>query len=153
MQLYMSRAAESSARDVLDTVPLVMQFIRDRIRLQRTAGLSVLQFRTLAFLSRVRKASLSTVADHAGLSLPAMSRMMNGLVKSGLVERQTVATNRQIALTLTAKGRTTREKMRDGVRKQLADSLKTLSTAEQKVIQEAMQSLHRVFDTPVPGET
>jgi len=150
----MSRAAESSARDVLDTVPLVMQFIRDRIRLQRTAGLSVLQFRTLAFLSRVRKASLSTVADHAGLSLPAMSRMMNGLVKSGLVERQTVATNRrQIALTLTAKGRTTREKMRDGVRKQLADSLKTLSTAEQKVIQEAMQSLHRVFDTPVPGET
>lgn len=146
----MDNPARQCAREILDTVPLVMRFIRDQVRYRRTAGLSLPQFRTLIFLRRVRNSSLSAVACHLGLSLPAMSRLINGLVDDRLVERQTVSTNRrQIALTITARGRVTLEKARGEIRLRLAGSLKNLPLAEQKVVQRAMRVLHRAFDHQV----
>ena len=143
----MKRTVESCAREVLETVPVVMRFIRDQVRQRRTAGLSLPQFRTLIFLNRVKDSSLSAVAEHMGLSLPAMSRLIDGLVADGLVRRQTVSTNRrQIALTLTARGQATLGKVRYEIRLRLADSLKDLPAAEQKTVQRAMQVLHKVFD-------
>ena len=143
----MDNPARQCAREILETVPLVMRFIRDQVRQRRTAGLSLPQFRTLIFLNRVKNSSLSAVAGHLGLSLPAMSRLINGLVDDRLVERQPVSTNRrQIALTLTARGQATLEKVRDEIRLRLADSLKNLPAAEQKTVQRAMRVLHKVFD-------
>jgi DNA-binding MarR family transcriptional regulator len=139
--------ARPCARDVLDAVPLVMRFIRERVRQRRTAGISLPHFRTLAFLDRSSHASLSAAAGHLGLSLPAMSRLVNGLVAAGLVGRQTVSTNRrQVALTLTARGRTTLEKIRGEIRLHLVGALEDLPAAEHKTIQQAMRILHRVFD-------
>jgi DNA-binding MarR family transcriptional regulator len=143
----MDTAAQPYAHELLETVPLVMRFIRDQVRRRRTAGLSLPRFRTLVFLGRVNNSSLSAVAEHLGLSLPAMSRLINGLVDDRLVARQLVLTNRrQIALTLTARGQATLEKVRNEIRLRLADSLKNLPAAEQKTVQRAMQVLHRVFD-------
>ena len=143
----MGSASQPCAREILETVPLVMRFIRDQVRRRRTAGLSLPQFRTLIFLRRVEDASLSAVAGHLGLSLPAMSRLINGLVAARLVARQIVLTNRrQIALTLTARGRTTLEKARAEIRRQLAGPLKELSAAEQKAVQHAMELLRRTFE-------
>lgn len=145
----MSRVAESCARDLLETVPLVMRFIRDPVRRGRAAGLSLPQFRALNFLHRVTDSSLSAVAGHLGLSLPAMSRLVNGLVARGLVERRTVATNRrQVALALTARGQAVLEKVRGGIRRRLAEALKSLPAAEQKTIQRAMQALRNAFRPP-----
>lgn len=144
----MDDLARQCARDILDTVPPVMRFIRDQVRLRRTAGLSLPQFRTLIFSSRIKNPSLSAVAEHLGLSLPAMSRLINGLVAHKLVERQTVSTNRrQIALTLTARGRATLEVVRNEIRLQLADSLKGLPAAEQRTVQQAMRVLYKIFES------
>ncbi len=143
------RADEQSAHDLLDTAPLVMRFIRAGVRRHTTAGLSLPQFRTLSFLSRTHRSSLSTVAEYLGLSLPAMSRLVNGLVAGGMVGRQTVSSNRrQIALTVTARGRAVLEKVRSEVRRALAGAMKSLPRAEQKAIQRAMQILRGVFDKP-----
>jgi DNA-binding MarR family transcriptional regulator len=143
----MGSASRQCAREILETVPLVMRFIRDRVRQRRTVGLSLPQFRTLIFLSRAKNSSLSAVAEHMGLSLPAMSRLVNGLVDDRLVERQLVSTNRrQIALTLTAQGQATLEKVRSEIRRQLAGTLKTLPASEQKTVQRAMRMLHQVFN-------
>jgi len=143
----MDHPARQCARDILETVPLVMRFIRNQVRQRCTAGLSLPQFRTLVFLNRTKNSSLSAVADHLGLSLPAMSRLINGLVNGRLVERQTVSTNRrQIALTLTTLGQATLEKVRDEIRLRLADSLKNLPAPEQKAVQRAMQVLYQAFD-------
>jgi DNA-binding MarR family transcriptional regulator len=144
---------EQCAREILETVPAVMRFIRDQVRRRRAAGLSLPQFRSLAFLGRVQDASLSAVAGHLGLSRPAMSRLINGLVASRLVARQTVAMNRrQIALTLTATGRATLEKVRGEIRLRLADALTDLPAREQKAVHRAMRILHRVFDAqPAAG--
>ncbi len=142
----MDNPARQCAHEILETVPLVMRFMRDQVRQRRTAGLSLPQFRTLIFLNRAKNSSLSAVAGHLGLSLPAMSRLINGLVDDRLVERQPVSTNRrQIALTLTVRGRATLEKVRDEIRLRLADSLKNLPAAEQKTVQRAMQVLHKAF--------
>ncbi len=147
----MRNNSRQCARDVLDTVPLVMRFIRDQVRLRRTAGLTLPQFRTMVFLKRTRRSSLSAVSEHLGLSLPAMSRLINGLVRGGLLERETVPANRrQVALTLTNKGQITLEKVRGEIRLHLAASLKQLTAADQKAVQDAMSLLRKVFDCPTP---
>ncbi|HTX22107.1 MAG TPA: MarR family transcriptional regulator [Candidatus Aquilonibacter sp.] len=142
----MGDGREQCAREILETVPAVMRFIRDQVRRRGAAGLSLPQFRTLIFLGRVKNSSLSAVAEHLGLSLPAMSRLINGLVDHRLAQRQTVSTNRrQVALTLTVRGQAALEKARKEVRSQLADSIRFLPGSEQKTIQRAMQMLHKVF--------
>lgn len=143
----MAGLPEQCAREILDTAPAVMRFIRDQVRRRRAAALSLAQFRTLVFLGRVKDSSLSAVAEHLGLSLPAMSRLVNGLVGGGLVGRQSVSTNRrQIALNVTAEGRARLEKARSAIRLRLAEAVKDLSASEQKSILDAMGILQKVFD-------
>jgi MarR family transcriptional regulator for hemolysin len=143
----MNNPAQQCAREILETVPQVNLFIFDQIRRQRTAGLLLPQYRALAFLSRIKNSSLSAVAAHLGLSLPSMSRLIDGLVASRLVRRQPVPTNRrQIALTLTVRGRATLEKGRNGIRLQLAGALRDLPVDGQKDIHCAMKLLQKAFD-------
>src|SRR5215213_381338 len=78
---------EACAREMLDAVPLVMRVIRAHMCRHRS-GLSVPQFRTLCYLSGAAGSSLSAVADFVGLSLPAMSRLVDGLVEIGLLDRR-----------------------------------------------------------------
>jgi DNA-binding MarR family transcriptional regulator len=142
----MEDASKHCSREILETVPLVMQFIREQVRQRRAAALSLPHFRTLSFLCRVNEASLSAAAYHLGLSLPAMSRLINTLVAARLVTRQTVATNRrQIALSVTARGRTMVEQVRGDIRGDLVAALKTIPAAEYKTILRAMHLLHGVF--------
>jgi DNA-binding MarR family transcriptional regulator len=144
---------ERCAREILEAAPAVVRFIREQVRRRRAAGLSLPQFRTLAFLSRVQNASLSAAAEHLGLSLPAMSRLVNGLVDSRFVERQTVSTNRrQIALTVTDRGRATLENVRGEIRRQLAGAMKPLPAAEQQTVLQAMRMLRRIFDSQIAAE-
>ena len=148
----MSRAVDVCARDLLETVPPVMRFIRDQVRQGRAAGLSLPQYRTLNYVRRVKQPSLTDVAGRLGLSLPAMSRLANGLVGRGLIERRTVATNRrQIALGLTARGATTLEAGRAVIRRELAEALQALPAAELKAIQRALPPLQQAFGRALPA--
>jgi hypothetical protein len=57
------------AREVMETVPLVMRFIHTEMRSRRAPLLSVPQFRVLTFLSGRPGAPLSSVAEHLGVAL------------------------------------------------------------------------------------
>jgi len=143
----MDNPTRQCAREILETTPLVMRFIREQIRRHPAAGLLLPQFRALAFVDRTPNTSLSTVAGHLGLSLPAMSRLINGLVGRKLVERQTVSTNRrQIALTLTARGRAALEKGRGEIRPRLAEVLEAIPAREKKAVLRAMRMLREIFE-------
>ena len=83
----MSKLVEETAHQVLDVIPLVMRTIRSEFRSQRSTELSVPQFRTLAFLRNNDGASLSSLANHLGLTLPSMSKLVDGLVSRGFVAR------------------------------------------------------------------
>src|ERR1700685_2433550 len=73
---------------ILDVVPPIARTIRKMMRQHRLAGLSVPQFRALGLLSVSPQASLSCVAESIGSSLPAASRMIDGLVSKKLVGRK-----------------------------------------------------------------
>ncbi len=85
----MTTSPDACAQEILDVVPVVMRSIRAEMRRHRTADLSVPQFRTLAFIDRNADASLSDVAEHIGLTLPSMSKIVEGLVVRKFVTRQT----------------------------------------------------------------
>jgi DNA-binding MarR family transcriptional regulator len=107
--------AAECAESIVDVVPLVMRAIQAEMRSARTRGLSVPQFRALAYIDYHPGASLSDVAEHVGLTLPSTSKMIDGLVARELVARDVCAVDRRrIALALTERGRSVLDSARRG---------------------------------------
>lgn len=143
-----SASALECGRELLDVVPGVLRAIRVVMRGNRAAGLSVPQFRTLCFLNHYGGASLSAVADHLDLSLPAMSRMVNGLVVRGYVLRRAGSGDRRhVSLTLSAKGKTVMHGTRKAAEPQLAAELDRLTPQQRQAVSEAMGALRELFHT------
>jgi DNA-binding MarR family transcriptional regulator len=137
-----SPSTKVCARTLMEVVPQVMRIIRTEMRQHRAADLSVPQFRTLGFLSRQPGASLSAVAEHIGLTLPAMSTLVDGLVERNLVARGSALDDRRrIALTLTKQGQTILETTHAATEARLADWLAKLSTGDREIVVQAMQAL------------
>lgn len=148
--------SDECARDLLDVVPPVVRAIRHLMRDHRLRGLSVPQFRAMSLLSYSPKASLSTVADFIGSSLPAASRMIDGLVARKLVARKECCNDRrQVSLVLTQRGQSAFRESRLATQRQLAERLAGLSPAEQKGVMEAMRCLGEIFgsDADIPRGT
>jgi MarR family transcriptional regulator for hemolysin len=140
--------ADECAREVLEVIPLMMQVIRTCMRSQRRPGLSVPQFRTLTYLQRRPGATLSDIAEHLGLTLPSMSKLIDGLVGQNLVTRKvSPADRRYVTLILTPLGQTTFQSALQATQIQLAQLLVTLSDGERATIIQAMQAL-RLLCTP-----
>jgi len=134
------------AREILETIPLTMQAIGGQMRANPPLNLSVHQFRTLMFLSRHEGASLSDAAGHLGLSLPSVSKLVDGLVARGVVARQPHPRDRRrVTLTLTANGRSTLQTVREAVQAHLARILVTLPPAQRATVMQAMRALRQVF--------
>ncbi len=137
---------KACAGEVLDTVPLIMQFIRVEMRRSRGPGVSVPQFRVLTYLNRTEGASLSAVADRVGLSLPAMSRLVDGLVRRELVRREESAEDRRrVTLRLTNLGKELVRTSRVGAQAHLAEALTALAPSDRAEVAEAMRRLRPVF--------
>src|SRR5512143_1921672 len=142
----MTSSPDVCAQEILEVVPIVMRTIRAELRRHRTADLSVPQFRTLAFIDRNVDASLSDVTEHIGLTLPSMSKIVDGLVARKLVTRQTHPTDRRrMTLTLTARGQTALQTSREATRACLAEDLAAVTDRERETIRQAMCVLRPVF--------
>ena len=123
-----------------------MRFMRCQMRGHRQAELTVPQFRALIFLSHNDDASLSAMAEHLGLSLPAVSRMVDLLVKRSLLKRQARSSDRRcVSLSLTERGQATFRAAMQATRAALAERLRTLSTQERSLVSGAMGILERLF--------
>src|SRR5215470_14895794 len=93
------------AEEVMDTVPLVMRFMRAEVRRHEKTASSVTQIRVLAFLKRNPGASLSGVADHLCVTRATASATIERMVRRGLVDRSDNPNERRcIVLTATAAG-------------------------------------------------
>jgi len=135
----------------METVPLVMRFIRAEMRRQRTRSLSVPQFRALVFLSRHPGASLSSVADHLGVTRPTASALVDRLVRRGLVTRtEHPQERRRIVLALTLTGARHLQQAREVARTRIAGMLAGLSIAELRKIAEGIALLESVFKEASP---
>jgi DNA-binding MarR family transcriptional regulator len=139
-------AARRCAAGLLASVPAVMRFIRQEMRAHRQAQLSVPQFRALVFVSLSDEPSLSAMAEHLGLSLPAASRLVDLLVKRGLMGRRVdVADRRRVSLSLTARGRATCRRARRATQAALARRFERLSAQDLALVSRALGILGHAF--------
>ena len=155
MQLLQSESnsptSADCARQVLDVVPAVMRPLRQQMRSHRAAGLSIPQFRALCFVERYDGASLSAVAEHLDLSLPTVSRMINGLVERGYMQRRSSEDDRRhMSLSLRPRGQAVMKAARQATQQFLADKFRDLSAAQREALCVAMHALHEVFEQDMP---
>ncbi len=142
----MTSPTAECARQVLEVVPMVMHAIRTEMRGHRDSDLSVPQFRVLIYLNRHAGASLSDIAEHMGLTLPSLSKMMDGLVTRRLVTRQPDPRDRRrITLSLTPSGETAMQAAYAGTQAQLGRRLAALSPADCLKVTESMAALREIF--------
>jgi DNA-binding MarR family transcriptional regulator len=144
--LPLAASAQECARQILYVAPRMVREIRRLMRNHRLSDLSVPQFRALGLLSFWPHASLSILADHVGTSLPAASRMVDGLVTRKLVARKVSPKDRrQVSLALTARGASAFRASREAAAKQLSKQLDGLSTQQKRSVIDAMQILAGIY--------
>ncbi|HEX8995445.1 MAG TPA: MarR family winged helix-turn-helix transcriptional regulator [Ktedonobacterales bacterium] len=139
-------APETLAAALMEVAPLVMREIRRLMRSHRGAELSVPQFRALGYVRRHPACSLTEVADHLGLSVPATSRLIEALVAAGYIMREVSATDRRyIALRLSEQGERIQAEARAAALHSLTSLLEPLDATERERIMHALEPLRQVF--------
>ncbi len=130
----------------MDVVPMVMRQIITHMRKERTAGMSVPQFRALILLDRQSHSPLTDVAEHLGLSVPSASRMIQGLVVKGFILREPGSSDRrQVSLTLSERGRAVMKNAQRKTEAQLAEILSRLSADQRGEVTHATNLLREAF--------
>jgi MarR family transcriptional regulator for hemolysin len=142
----MTKLLDTCAHELMDTAPQILQSIRVEMRRGRGSDISIPQFRTLRFIQCNPDSSLSYLAEHLGLTLPSVSKLVDGLVKQKLITRKSsTADRRKLTLVLTQTGSSIVDSARAGARSTLAQKLKHLSDDELETISQAMQILRPIF--------
>jgi DNA-binding MarR family transcriptional regulator len=140
--------AEDCAQAVLDTVPVVMRSIRGELRSHRNQDLSVPQFRILIYINNHPDASISAVAEHIGLTLPTLSKMIDLLVARQWVTRVPCSEDRRrMQLGLTERGLKMLQEAQQSTRHHLALCLAGLAPEQLDQVIHSMQLLQGTFST------
>jgi MarR family transcriptional regulator for hemolysin len=142
----MTKLLNTCAHELMDTTPQILQSIRVETRRGRGSDISIPQFRTLRFIQRIPNSSLSSLAEHLGLTLPSVSKLVDRLVKQKLIIRQESTADRRCrTLELTKVGATIVNSARDEAQLNLAKKMAHLSDADLETIHKAMQLLRPLF--------
>ena len=137
-----------AASELVEVVPSITRAIREQMRQHRTSELTVTQFRVLAFLNRHPGASLSDVADHIGLTLPSMSKLIDQLVARKVVAREADKQDRRrVTLALTGRGHTILDSARSATREFMTERLEQLERQDLETVLAALQILRPLFAT------
>jgi DNA-binding MarR family transcriptional regulator len=142
----MPASAKQTASEMLRVMPLVMRGIRAEMRSHGALGLSVPQFRALAFVRRHPGASLSGAAEHVGVTLPSMSRLIDGLVRRKLMRRRIhPGDRRRITLDVTARGRALWQAAYDLTQASMTRKLSVLNGGQRATVVRALRILLHLF--------
>ncbi|MBG1271006.1 MarR family winged helix-turn-helix transcriptional regulator [Nostoc sp. WHI] len=141
------KTSEECAARVMDTIPLLMRFIRADMRANSAASLSIPQLRSLAFLNRSPNASLSDLAEHLGVTCATASATTERLVQRDLVQRiDDPQERRRVLLNLTQEGKDQLKQSQDQTRTHIADLLEGLTPEQVSHIEEGLALLKNVFE-------
>jgi DNA-binding MarR family transcriptional regulator len=148
----MTQLAQEAAEQALEAVPVVMRTIRAQLRSHRSTDISVPQFRAMGYINRNDGASLSDLANHIGLTLPSMSKLVDGLVGRKLVRRVSHSRDRRrICLSLTPSGREELKAAYRFTEHYFADKMAHLDDNDLRGITQAMQLLKGLFAQETRG--
>ena len=139
-------ASNSLSSSVLEAVPLVMRVIRKELRARRDPDLTLPEFRALGFVNRNPGCPLNELAEHVGVEAPSASKLVENLVRRGLVRRIPHAVDRRrVQLSATAKGARSIERAFDHTRQFIAEHLAHLDKDEQDQLMQSMEILKEAF--------
>lgn len=136
-------ALEQVALHIVETLPRMFKTVKQRLRSNdpscRELGDS--QMWTLRMLAEGKQVT-SELAHHFNVTTPTMTRIVDGLVNKGLVERRhDPEDRRRIYLEVTAKGTKSAKKAHEQFRATLADYLSPLSSEQLEDIMRAFAHL------------
>ena len=124
---------------VMDAGLLVSRFVRAELWRQKPAGLSLAQFRGLAYVNAYPDCAPSELAEYLMLTRPAVTRLVDELARRRLLGRRVDAEDRRRqTLSLTAAGRRMLDSHLVLVRRLVADRLESLSASERERVRSAM---------------
>jgi DNA-binding MarR family transcriptional regulator len=108
-------------------------------------GLSLTQIKTAQFLAETKEPlSLGAIGDHLGLSLPAVSRAVDGLVKRGLCTREEdPADRRSKRIVITGRGRRLYERLHEIRVAGIRDWAEGLNPADRDALLVALRPIAR----------
>ena len=133
------------SRHFVEVIPRSMWSIRYGMREAAGQDLTVPQFRCLAMLSRKSRTN-GELAERMGVSVPAMSRMVDGLVGLGLLIRVPQATDRrQIKLELSLDGRRKFQRMRRHTHGLFVSKFSVLEEGKRRRLREGLAVLGELF--------
>lgn len=129
----------------MDTVPILMREITHEMRLRTMSGLTMPQFRTLNYLKRHPRASLSDVAAFLGLTLPSTSKLVQKFVTQKIVQRRVAKDRRRVCLSLTEEGSEALARARQETQAKLMATLSSLTPEELAAVSTALRVLNTAF--------
>lgn len=120
------------ASTLLDAAPRAMSWIRTTMRDAMKGELTVPQFRTLVHLVKRGPMTNGALAERQGVSVAAMSRMVETLARKGLVGREASAVDRRaLVIAATEEGLRLYGKSRTAVQHLLREKFIRLPAADQ----------------------
>lgn len=140
-----SNLRQQVAALLLELTPVQMRALRAEARDYR-GSLTIPQFRMLVNLARGPHNNKS-LAALLGVSIPAASRMAEGLVKAGLIRKgsPTEGDKREVVLSLTEKGERKVEETRLHVRARFEEKLARFPDSELTSARAGLESLKKIF--------
>ena len=143
----MDEKLEKCARQLMETIPTIMQTIRVEMRSGRGSDLSIPQFRALRFIQSNDHPTLSAVADVLGLTLPSTSKIVDGLVKKKLISRsESIKDRRCLALEINPSGEAIVNAAQLRAQTSLVNILKNIPQDQSDLIYQCMSYLQSLFD-------
>lgn len=142
------------AQTFVNVIPRSMWAIRHEVRKQVRSNaqidLTVPQFRVLAQVSESPK-SLSQLADSIGTSVPAMSRMVDCLVKRKLLKRTAGESDRrQVRVELSELGKKSYDEFKKRTHEEFSESFQKLSEGDRESLMNGLRVLERFLDMKLP---
>ncbi len=134
------RSADRCASAVVDAGLAVSRLVRAQLRRTRPHGLTLPQIRALAFVNADPACAPSQLAEYLMLSRPAVTRLLDGLVRRKLVTRHPDPDDRRrLRLSLTSAGRVRLESYFRAARAIVATRLGALSPSDRRAVERAMR--------------
>jgi DNA-binding MarR family transcriptional regulator len=148
------QATVATPQQVADVLAVLSAYVNraaspEMFRVLGAVGLSFTQMKALFVLSERDEMSVKEIAAHLALSLPAMSRSVDGLVQRGHVARRECASDRRSKLVaLLPQGREVLDRITAAREAALVEFAAELSDAERTALHTALLPIAQRITSP-----
>lgn len=135
-----------SAKKMLEVIPMVMGGVGREMRKRQVLEVSMPQFRALMTIRFHPEIPMSGIAKHLDVTLSSASKLIDGLVDRGWVQRaESVDDRRKTLLSLSPAGKEVIEEHHKAKLKYFTELLKDLTDEECIILHKAGNILHTIF--------